>query len=315
MAEVRGVRAGNHGVMALIDVTGLTKSYGSRQVLHGIDLQVAEGEIVGILGPNGSGKTTAVECIGGLRARDGGQVRIAGLDPADDPVALREILGMQLQQARLPGKVTVAEALDLYAAFYADPRPAGELMERFGLAAHARQRFEKLSGGQQQRLSVALALIGRPRIAFLDELTTGLDPQARRDIWDYLTLLRDEGVTMLLVTHLMEEAAHLCDRVVILESGRVVAEGTPDAITAATGRQETSFADADGLDLDALRHVAGVLEVTRDRGRVVVVGDEDSPHAVLAALASAGVTPRQLRVTTPSLDDAYLSLTREGASR
>ena len=295
--------------MALITVSGLTKSYGSRQVLHGIDLNVDEGEILGVLGPNGSGKTTAVECIGGLRDRDGGSVSVAGMDPATDPLALREMLGMQLQQCRLPNKMRVAEALDLYSAFYADPRPAGELLERFGLSAHAHQPFGKLSGGQQQRLSIALALIGRPRIAFLDELTTGLDPAARREIWEYLRLLRDDGVTMLLVTHFMEEAAYLCDRVAILEGGRIVASGTPDAIATATGGQETSFAADDAIDPDTLRSLPGVASVDLDRGRVVVRGDADSPQAVLAALASNGVTARQLRVTAPSLDDAYLSLT------
>lgn len=295
--------------MALITVSGLTKSYGSRQVLHGIDLNVDEGEILGVLGPNGSGKTTAVECIGGLRDRDGGSVSVAGMDPATDPLALREMLGMQLQQCRLPNKMRVAEALDLYSAFYADPRPAGELLERFGLSAHAHQPFGKLSGGQQQRLSIALALIGRPRIAFLDELTTGLDPAARREIWEYLRLLRDDGVTMLLVTHFMEEAAYLCDRVAILEGGRIVASGTPDAIATATGGQETSFAADDAIDPDTLRRLPGVTSVDLDRGRVVVRGDADSPQAVLAALASNGVTARQLRVTAPSLDDAYLSLT------
>lgn len=301
--------------MALIDVTGLTKSYGSRQVLHGIDLQVDEGEIVGVLGPNGSGKTTAVECIGGLRTRDGGSVSVAGMDPADDSRALRETLGMQLQQCRLPNKIRVGEALELYSAFYADPRPASELLERFGLSQHVKQPFGKLSGGQQQRLSIALALIGRPRIALLDELTTGLDPAARREIWEYLKLLRDEGVTMLLVTHFMEEAAYLCDRVVILEGGRIVASGTPESIAAGAGQQETSFAVDPGLDLDALRRVAGVTSVSVERDRVHVRGDADSPQAVLASLAGVGITARQLRVTSPSLDDAYLTLTREGASR
>ncbi|MDO5535023.1 MAG: ABC transporter ATP-binding protein [Propionibacteriaceae bacterium] len=301
--------------MALITVSGLTKSYGARAVLHGVDLTVDEGEIVGVLGANGSGKTTAVECIGGLRPRDGGTINVAGMDPATDPLALREILGMQLQECRLPNKMRVSEALDLYAAFYADPRPAGELLERFGLAAHAQQPFGKLSGGQQQRLSVALALIGRPRIAFLDELTTGLDPAARRDIWEYLRLLRDDGMTMILVTHFMEEAAYLCDRVAILEGGRVVASGTPDAIATAAGGQETSFAAEDGIDLDAVGRIPGVTSVVVDRGRVVVHGDADSPQAVLVALDAQGVRTRQLRVTTPSLDDAYLALTQEGAGR
>lgn len=213
--------------MALIQVTGLTKSYGTNHVLRGIDLSVDEGEILGILGPNGAGKTTLVECIGGLRARDGGTVTVDGMDPAISLEQLREQVGMQLQQCRLPGKLTSREALNLFGSFYRDPIPSGELLTRFGLGEHADKRFEKLSGGQQQRLSVALALIGRPRIAILDELTTGLDPSARRDIWGYLADLRASGATMLLVTHSMEEADVLCDRVVVLDGGRIIADAPP----------------------------------------------------------------------------------------
>ena len=300
--------------MALIDVTGLRKSYAGRDVLHGLDLSVEEGEIVGILGPNGAGKTTAVECIGGLRERDGGSVRIAGIDPARPSRRLRELLGMQLQQCRLPAKITVREAVDLFAACYADPVPTGELLARFGLTDKAGTRFSALSGGQQQRLSVALALVGRPRVAFLDELTTGLDPAARREIWDHLQAMRADGVTMLLVTHFMEEAQYLCDRVLLIDDGRVVADGTPGELTEATGRQETSFTRPDGLDPARLERLPGVREVRQERGRVVVVGDGDSPQAVIAALADAGLPLRHLRVTTPSLDDTYLSLTGAGAA-
>jgi len=298
--------------MRLIDVRGLEKSYGEHRVLRGVDLSVGEGEILGILGPNGSGKTTAVECIGGLRTRDAGTVSVAGMDPADNPPALRQLLGMQLQQCRLPPKVRVGEVLDLYAAFYADPRPTGELLDRFGLTSHATTRFDRLSGGQQQRLSVALALVGRPRIAFLDEITTGLDPQARRDIWAYLRLLREDGVTMVLVTHFMEEAAYLCDRVLILGQGRALATGTPAEIAGATGRQETSFSADDATHLAFLSSLPGVAQVRTERGRVVVTGDADSPQAVITALASRGITVRGLRVTSPSLDDAYLALTNPG---
>ena len=295
--------------MTLITVQGLRKSYGAREVLHGVNLTVEDGEIVGVLGPNGAGKTTTVECIGGLRTPDAGSIRVAGIDPASNDPRLRQILGMQLQQCHLPAKITPAEALDLFAAFYPDPRRTAELLELFGLTGQADQRFEKLSGGQQQRLSIALALIGKPRVAILDELTTGLDPAARREIWAHLAELRADGVTMLLVTHSMEEAAHLCDRVMVIDGGRVTAVGTPDQLTAAAGRQETSFERPEAFDVEALGALPGVTEVREERGRVVVVGGEDSPQAVVGALAGAGIPMRGLRVTTPSLDDAYLALT------
>ncbi|MDO5080357.1 ABC transporter ATP-binding protein [Buchananella hordeovulneris] len=296
--------------MALIEVSGLTKSYGTRQVLRGVELSVQAGQIVGILGANGSGKTTAIECIGGLRQRDGGQVRVAGLDPAANPPALRELLGMQLQQCRLPDKIKVREALELYAAFYPHPRPSGELLDHFGLAAQAEQRFSALSGGQQQRLSVALALIGRPRIAFLDELTTGLDPAARRDIWVYLEALRDDGVTLVLVTHFMEEAQRLCDQLFVIGDGRVIASGSPAALTGAVGGQETSFAALPQLPLAALRALPDVHEVVVARDRVVVRGGPASPQQVIGALTDVGYPLTDLRVTSPSLDDAFLALTR-----
>ncbi|MDO5499824.1 MAG: ABC transporter ATP-binding protein [Propionibacteriaceae bacterium] len=303
--------------MGLIEVSGLTKSYGAKQVLRGIDLSVAEGEIVGVLGPNGAGKTTAVECIGGLRRRDGGTITVAGADPATEPPGLRRLVGMQLQQCRLPAKITTAEALDLFASFYPDPVATTELLERFGLADQARTRFEKLSGGQQQRLSVALALVGRPRIAILDELTTGLDPAARRDIWAYLQDLKTARTTMLLVTHSMEEAQFLCDHVVIIDRGVIVAQGTPDELAAATVEQQTSFdADLAGPPsaeelIGLLRALPGVVTVRSADGRIVVDGDADSPQTILTALMDVGVRPSRLRVIQPTLDEAYLRLTQE----
>lgn len=295
--------------MAIIEVRGLEKSYGDRHVLRGIDLDVAEGEILGILGPNGSGKTTAVECIGGLRTRDAGTVSVAGMDPATGPPALRQLLGMQLQQCRLPAKVRVGEILDLYAAFYPDPQPTDELLERFDLLGHKATRFANLSGGQQQRLSVALALVGRPRIAFLDELTTGLDPAARRDIWAYLETLRRDGVTIVLVTHFMEEAQYLCDRVVVISHGRVIADDTPQAVAGSVGGQRTSFAYDARIPEEMLRALAGVTDVRQEHGRTVVTGGTDSTQAVIAALSAAGFTLHQLSVEAPSLDDAFITLT------
>lgn len=209
------------------------------------------------------------------------------------------------------GSNHVLKGIDLYSSFYADPRPTDELLERFGLLSHKAKRFDSLSGGQQQRLSVAPALVGRPRIAFLDELTTGLDPAARRDIWEYLKGLRDEGVTMLLVTHFMEEAQYLCDRVVVIDGGHVVAQGTPEGVAGGTGQQQTFFDVDPALDHAILRRVPSVTDVRTARGRTVVTGDADPPQAVIAALASAGVTVKHLRVESPSLDDAFLSLTHD----
>ena len=297
--------------MALITVQGLRKSYGAREVLHGIDLTVDDGEIVGVLGPNGAGKTTTVECIGGLRLPDAGTIEVAGIDPATGDPGLRRILGMQLQQCHLPARITPAEALDLFAAFYPDPRRPAELLELFGLTSQADQRFEKLSGGQQQRLSIALALVGRPRVAILDELTTGLDPAARRDIWTYLEGLARDGTTILLVTHSMEEASYLCDRVYIVDAGRVVASGTPDELATAGGSQTVSFVPSAPIEAAALLGLPGIESATVDHDRITVRGDSAAPQTVLAALIERGITANQLRVTGPTLDDAYLRVTQE----
>ncbi len=219
--------------MTLIEISGLHKRYGPRTVLHEVSLSVTDGEIVGIVGPNGAGKTTTVECLAGLRARDGGTVRVAGFDPGVDRRAARLAIGVQLQDSRLPDRITVAEAMHLYQAFYPHPVDGSDLLDRMGLAGAARQRFGKLSGGQRQRLSVALALVGRPRIAILDELTTGLDPQARRDTWQLIRDIRAGGVTVVLVSHAMDEVERLCDRVVVLRAGRVVTVDTPAGLVAA----------------------------------------------------------------------------------
>ncbi len=301
--------------MSFIEVENLRKSYDGREVVRGVSFAVEQGQTVGILGPNGSGKTTTVECMGGLRVRDGGRVSIDGMDPADEPPRLRRELGMQLQECRLPGKITVIEAIDLYRSFYPNPRAAAELIDRFGLGAQRHTRFEKLSGGQQQRLSVALALAGTPRIAFLDELTTGLDPAARREIWSYLAELRREGLTILLVTHSMGEAEHLCDRVILLRDGAVVADDTPAALAARVGQAQTlTFLPSAPVTADELTHLSGVATATAAGERIVVTGDDDMPGTVLAHLGGRGIIAHELRVDAPDLDDAYLALTAEDAA-
>ena len=296
--------------MSVIEVTDLRKVYGPRTVVDGVSFSVEQGEIFGILGPNGAGKTTTVECIGGLRRRDGGSISVAGMDPANEDAALREVLGIQLQESRLPDKMSVIEALDLYASFYAEPHDPAELLERLGLVEQRKTYFAKLSGGQKQRLSVALALIGNPRVAILDELTTGLDPVARREVWDLLGELRGTGVTMLLVSHFMEEAERLCDRVVVIDHGRVVAADTPEGLAASVqADQRMSFLPSDPFDLAVLQALPDVHAVTTAADRVVVTGTDNVASAVIIALHERGISVGRLRVDQPSLDDAFVALT------
>ncbi|MGE4426333.1 MAG: ABC transporter ATP-binding protein [Solirubrobacteraceae bacterium] len=220
--------------MAIIEVDRLHKRYDTTIAVDDVSFTVVEGEILGVLGRNGAGKTTTVECLAGLRVPDRGRVRVAGYDPVADPDAVRRLVGVQLQEAALPLKLRAGEALELYASFYDDPADVDVLLDGLGLAAKRRTRFRDLSGGQRQRLSIALALVGRPRVVILDELTTGLDPHARRDVWGLVEGIRSAGVTVVLVTHLMDEAQRLCDRVVIVHRGRVVAADRPDALIART---------------------------------------------------------------------------------
>jgi ABC-2 type transport system ATP-binding protein len=296
--------------VAVIEVTNLRKVYGERTVVDDVSFAVEPGEIFGILGPNGAGKTTTVECIGGLRKRDGGTISVAGLDPADEGAALREALGIQLQESRLPDKMTVDEALELYGSFYRDPHDPTELLERLGLIEQRRTYFAKLSGGQKQRLSVALALIGNPRVAILDELTTGLDPAARRDVWNLLEELRGTGVTLLLVSHFMEEAEKLCDRVIVIDHGRVIAADTPEGLAASVpADQRMSFFPSAPFDLAILQALPDVHSAARADERVVVTGTDNVASAVIIELHARDISVGQLRVDQPSLDDAFVALT------
>jgi ABC-2 type transport system ATP-binding protein len=213
--------------MTVIEVSNLQKRYGDQVAVRDVSFEVRAGEIFGIVGPNGSGKTTTVECLTGLRRSDGGTIRVLGLDPELARAELRRQVGIQLQESQLPDRLKVCEALDLYSSFYAEPADWRALMADMGLTAKRNTVFAKLSGGQKQRLSIALALVGNPRIAVLDELTTGLDPQARRDTWQLVRDVRDRGVTVVLVTHFMDEAERLCDRLAVIRAGEVVAIDTP----------------------------------------------------------------------------------------
>ncbi|GAA4231651.1 ABC-2 type transport system ATP-binding protein [Streptosporangium album] len=213
--------------MPVIEIDGLSKNYKARKAVDGVSLKVEQGEIFGIAGPNGAGKTTIVECASGLRRRDGGTLRVLGLDPQSDRRTLLQRVGVQLQEAALPDAIKVGEALRMYASLYDNPGNWRELMDEWGLADKERTGFAALSGGWKQRLFIALALVGNPEVVFLDELTTGLDPSARRMTWGLIRTMRERGVTVVLVTHFMDEAEALCDRIAIIDHGRVVAEGSP----------------------------------------------------------------------------------------
>jgi ABC-2 type transport system ATP-binding protein len=294
----------------VIDVQHVTKTYGCRRAVDDVSLQVEEGEIFAILGPNGAGKTTLVEVIAGLRATDSGQIRVLGLDPRRDRNALRQQLGVQLQESALPDNLRVWEALDLYASFYDNPADWQTLLEGLGLEGARNTRFAKLSGGQKQRLSIALALVGNPRIAVLDELATGLDPQARRDTWELIEATRDRGVTVLLVTHVMEEAERLADRIAFIDGGRLVALDTPAGIVRRVdAEQQLRFRPSAPFDESILTRLPDVGSVTRTGSTITVAGGGNFVLAVTAALAQNGVVANDLRIEQATLDDAFIALT------
>ena len=298
------------GPSQVIMVSHLRKAYGETVAVDDVSFAVAEGEIFGLLGPNGAGKTTTVECAVGLRAADAGQVQILGLDPDRDRDRLRLAVGVQLQSSALPARLKVGELLDLYQSFYPDPADTEELAHTLGLADKRDDYYQSLSGGQKQRLSIALALIGQPRVAVLDEMTTGLDPHARRDTWDLIEQVRDRGVTILLVTHYMEEAERLCDEVALVDRGRVVAAGTPEQLAhQADAGQQVHFMPSKPFDDRLLTELPEVSGVERHGRRVQVSGTGDLASAVIQALSADGVTMHDLKVTSATLEDAFIKLT------
>jgi ABC-2 type transport system ATP-binding protein len=300
--------------MNTIEVNQLTKRYGGKVAVDSVSFTVEEGEIFGILGPNGAGKTTTVESIAGLRMPDDGTIRVLGLDPQQDRDRLRSIVGVQLQESELPERMTVAEALELFASFYADPADPGALIDDLGLAEKRDTQYRNLSGGQKQRLSIALALVGKPKVAILDELSTGLDPQARRETWQLIESIRARGVTVLLVTHLMEEAERLADRVAVIDGGRIVAIDTPAGIISrVNAEQKLRFRPSAPIEDELLTDIPEVSGVERAGPVVVVSGTGNLIHAVTSVLAQHQVVANDLRVEQASLDDAYLALTARHA--
>jgi ABC-2 type transport system ATP-binding protein len=293
-----------------IEVLHLRKTYGDTTAVDDVSFSVAEGEIFGILGPNGAGKTTTIECALGLRRPDSGSIRVMGLNPGEDGEELHLIVGAQLQASAQPGLLKVGEILGLYRSFYRQPADVAELVRVLGLAGKLKNYYMSLSGGQKQRLSVALALIGRPKIAMLDEMTTGLDPQARRDTWDLIERVRDRGATIVLVTHYMEEAGRLCDRVALIDRGRVVAIDSPAGLAQrAGGGQRVRFAPSGPFDDRLLTGLPEVKGVERHGRHVVVTGSGDLVSAVILALASAGLTAGDVQVESATLEDAFVLLT------
>ncbi|MFL5650631.1 MAG: ABC transporter ATP-binding protein [Chloroflexota bacterium] len=296
--------------MNVIEVTDLRKHYGSRKAVDGVSFAVEEGEIFGILGPNGAGKTTTVESIAGLRTADSGKISVLGLDPRRDRDRLRTLVGVQLQESELPERITVREAVELFASFYADPADPRELIGDLGLDDKRGAAYKNLSGGQKQRLSIALALVGRPKVAILDELSTGLDPQARRETWHLIESIRDRGVTIVLVTHLMEEAERLADRVAVFGAGRVIALDTPAGIVAMVDpEQRLRFRPSVPIDDHLLTDLPQVKRLERSGPIVTVTGSGNLIQAVTSVLARQQVVANDLRVEQANLDDAFIALT------
>ncbi len=293
----------------VISVESLHKAYGRTLAVQDVSFTVEAGEIFGLLGPNGAGKTTTVECVQGLRRADGGTVRVLGLDPKTEVRELRRRIGSQLQESALPDRIRVWEALELFTTLAPGAAHWPTLMEQWGLAEKRDASFGSLSGGQQQRLFVALALVNEPEVVFLDEMTTGLDPSARRTAWGLIEEIRNRGTTVVLVTHFMDEAEALCDRVGIVDRGRVVDLDTPqDLIVRHAGRVQVRFS-AELDDLSWLERIRGVDRVNRRGSQVEVDGRGPVLALVAAALVERGVAPEDLRVQRSTLEDVFLTLT------
>ena len=302
---------------AIIQVKDISKTYGKTVAVDQISFDVKEGEIFGMVGPNGAGKTTTIECIEGLRQADQGWIRVLGFDPVKQERQLRPLLGIQLQQAHLPDNLKVWEALDLYASFYDQTVDQEDLLNKLGLVDKRTTAFRKLSGGQQQRLFIALALLNDPQLIFLDELTTGLDPHARHAIWDLVRGMRQRGKTVFLTTHYMEEAEQLCDRVAIMDGGKIVALDTPANLIAGLKTSErVVFRVRGGETAQGLLNLSRVARVEEQGDKIVVYAKNNGSQngvpivtEVVNALTGAGIQFGDLRTEQPDLEDVFLTLT------
>ena len=297
--------------MQAITIDNLAKSYGTVRAVDGVSFEVRSGEIFGMVGPNGAGKTTTIECLEGLRRPDGGKIRVLGLDPQRQGYELRERIGVQLQEGSLPDRLRVGEAMEVFSSFYRKPITWPPLLELIGLADKSKAAFGKLSGGQKQRLLIALALVNDPELVFLDELTTGLDPQARRAMWDMVKGIRDKGKTVFLTTHYMEEAEHLCDRVAIIDRGIIVALDSPQNLVAALeAENRVVFSVKERIDAAPFKKIPGVTRVEQSEERVIIYGKGDGLLVrIVMALESGSIRFRDLRTEQPNLDDVFIALT------
>jgi ABC-2 type transport system ATP-binding protein len=298
-------------LIPVIAVSNLGKRYGRTVAVDDVSLEVFEGEIFGLIGPNGAGKTTTMECVQGNRVPDKGKISVLGLDPQRDANELRQRIGVQHQEAHLQKRIKVWEAVDLWRSLYPKVIDTDALLARLGLEAKRNAWFMTLSGGQKQRLFIALALIHEPEVVFLDELTTGLDPQARRAIWGLVTGIRDRGTTVFLTTHLMEEAERLCDRVAIIEHGRIIELGTPDELVQKHCPERTVVFTSDDANVAERLQELGVVERAEGNGATYTIrgAGDDFVTDVINFIAREGIRVRGFRTEIPTLEDVFLKLT------
>jgi ABC-2 type transport system ATP-binding protein len=295
----------------VIKVSGIRKTYGSTVAVSEVSFEVNEGEIFGLIGPNGAGKTTTMECVEGVRKPDRGKISILGLDPFRDVYQLQNRIGVQLQQAQLQKRIKVWEAVDLWASLYTKAVDARQLLEQLGLTGKRNAWFMNLSGGQKQRLFIALALINDPEVVFLDELTTGLDPQSRRAIWDLVRGIRDRGKTVFMTTHLMEEAERLCDRVAIIEHGKIIEIGRPeDLVRRHCPDRSVLLATDNAVAEERLRTIPSLETVTRQNSQFTLQGrGDDFVTEVIQCLSENQIRVTDFRTVLPNLEDVFLKLT------
>ena len=294
----------------VVVVEDLVKHYGKIKAVDGVSFSVYENEIFGMVGPNGAGKTTTIECIEGLKKPDTGVIEVLGLNPATNRERIYERIGVQLQETSFQDRIKIYEICELFVSFYKRPLSYIELLKRFDLYEFKNHYVMKLSGGQKQKLSIILALISNPEIIFLDELTTGLDPKARRDMWQIVKEMRSEGRTIFLTTHYMEEAEELCDRVAIVDEGRIIALDTPEGLIEKSGIEHTVTFETENIDIEALKRVNGVHQITFVNGEVKILGlGDDLLKDVVDFLYANNIYFKNLKTKQPNLEDTFLKFT------